>query len=181
MKQSAMGPHPPAAEETSVYDGNVSAETCLAEQQCDMLKHHCDSLHQLAVEKQGANIFSLGSIRFILRRREAVQGQSDNLSIPFHYDIARVTVNIGINSVEDYDGGQHLFFTEGRSSSSTSTTTTPPTTTPLSSASSSSVAGHIVAPSRPRGSAFVIRNTMLHGVSKLRYLELSTNTRGCSP
>lgn len=195
LKQSAMGPRPPATANTSMYDDNVCTQPCLAEQQCDMLKHHCDGLHQLAVEKQDENVFSLGSLadfrlelsasellgivgdatfkailnlcdpnggkniqpRFILRRREAVQGQSDNLSIPFHYDIARVTVNIGINCQEDYDGGQLLFFTEVTSSVSSS-----------SSSISTPVAGHIVAPPRPRGSAVVIRNTMLHGVSKLR-------------
>ena len=105
----------------------------------------------------GANI----APRFIMRRREAKQGQSDNLSIPFHYDVARVTVNIGIGDESDYTGGQLLFLArlQGAGAEAEADELEPAATT--------SAAAHIVVPPRPRGSAVVIRNTMLHGVSKL--------------
>lgn len=97
--------------------------------------------------------------RFIVRRREAKQGQSDNLSIPFHYDVARVTVNIGIGDESDYTGGQLLFLASLQGAKTRSDG--------FASALATPAAACIVAPTRPRGSAVVIRNTMLHGVSKL--------------
>jgi len=103
----------------------------------------CQRLTECCYAAGGAGSRSATTPRYVLRRRSASGEADEPLAIPFHYDVAQVTLNVALNNAAEYCGGRLLFAV-------------------------SDCDGHrIVCPARPVGSAVLISNTMLHGVSKL--------------